>query len=158
MRFNHLGISFISGSHHSEPDLVDYSVSLAYAITWIASQRIITHMRGAYPTTALTRPIDLMECLEAGAEQTGVVITQMPSPPAGPPPWRISKETKRERGFNRDLTIGSQDDSVNTPRDCDIHVRIERSVVTDTKLEGGDPIERDVYASLESTWDQGYTV
>lgn len=101
-------------------------------------------------------PIDPVECLEARAEQPSVVMTQMPVVPAIPPDLRLS--TKRGRGFNRDQTILSQDDSVNTTNDCDIRVCIEQSVVLDTKVEDGDSVERDVYASQKSTWDRGYAV
>ena len=95
--------------------------------------------------------------LEARAEQTSLVMTQMPAPPAIPPALHFNK-IKREHGFKQDRTLGSQDDSVNTTNDCDIRVCIEQSVVLDTKVEDGDSVERDVYASQKSTWDRGYAV
>jgi hypothetical protein len=154
------GYLFISYRHHSKPDFVGCSVSLAYAVTWIMSQRIIVHLRGAYPITAQTRPIDPVWCLEAGAEQATVVVAQVPSLPGVPHTSRFSKETKQGRGFNGNRTIGSSEDSVNMPMpsDCDIHVHIERSVVMDVKPEGGSSIDRGIYASPKPPWEQGYSV
>ncbi|KAI0255504.1 hypothetical protein BJV78DRAFT_679309 [Lactifluus subvellereus] len=112
--------------------------SLGYAITWIMSQRVIIHSR-------------------ARAEQMPLVITQMPSPSAVPPALRFNK-TKREHGSDRDRTLGSQDDFVNTSDNCDIQVRVEKSIVMDTKLRGGESLERDVFVPAKSAWDRGYTV
>ena len=100
--------------------------------------------------------------LEVGAEPASVVITQMPLPPAIPSFLRF-KERKRdshdEHGFKEDRILGSQDDSVNTSSGCDIQVRVEQSVVVlDTKLEGGESLERDIYTSENSIWGRGYTV
>jgi hypothetical protein len=109
---------------------------------------------------AQTWPIDpvVTVYLEARAEQTSLVMTQMPAPPAIPPALHFNK-IKREHGFKQDRTLGSQDDSVNTPSDCGIQVRIEQSVVLDTELEGGgELLERGVYTSPKSAWDRGYTV
>jgi len=133
---NVMNIFFYRSTDHS---IQSSGVSLGYSITWIMSQRIIIHVR------------------EARAEQPSVVMTQMPVQPAVPSSLRFSKDAKGDRGLNQD-TILSQDDSVNTTNDCDIRVRIERSVALDAQMESGESIERNVYASQKSTWDREYAV
>ena len=102
-------------------------------------------LTGYVPDHAQNWPIDPVVSLEVRAEQTSVVIPQMPSPPAIPPALRF-----KEKGFKKDRTLGSQDDSVNTPNNCDIQVRIEQSVFLDTKPEDGESLERDIYTSAKS--------
>jgi len=125
---NIMNIFFYRSTNHS---IQSSGVSLGYAITWIMSQRIIVHLR------------------EVRAEQTSVIITQMPSPSAIPSTPRF-KGTKCEHGFKQDRSLGSQDDSVNTSGDCNIQVRIEQSVVLDTKLDSGESLERGIYTSAKS--------
>ena len=84
----------------------------------------------------------------------------MPNSPTTPRGLRYFKESKRVGELSGDRTLSSRDDTVITPNDCDLHVRIERSVVTDTKLESGDSLPGQIYAppdSEEGGWGRGYT-
>jgi hypothetical protein len=105
--------------------------------------------------------IDPVECLDTSrAKHTSAVIARPPSCSKISPPLLGSEErgsSGREQGFNRDQTIGSSYDSVNTARDCGLQVCIQESVFVDTKLEEGS-IERGSYTSLSSTCDMGDAV
>lgn len=95
--------------------------------------------------------------LEARAEQTSHVLTQISSPPAIPPSLCFNT-TKCEHGFDQDQMLRSQNGSVNTSNNCDIQVRVEQSVVMNTELEGGESLEREIYVSANSAWDRDYAV
>jgi hypothetical protein len=86
----------------------------------------------------------------------------MPNSSSTPRSLRYFKESKRVGDLSGDRTLGSsRDDTVITPNDLDLHVRIERSIVTDTKLESGESLEGQIYAppdSEESAWGRGYTI
>jgi hypothetical protein len=86
----------------------------------------------------------------------------MPNSPTTPRDLRYFKESKRAGELSGDRTLGSSgDDCVITPSDLDLHVRIERSLVTDTKLESGESLEGQIYAppdSEEGAWGRGYTL
>jgi hypothetical protein len=83
----------------------------------------------------------------------------MPNSPATP---RYFNESKHVGEFSGDRTlIPSREDTVITPNDFDLHVRIERSIVTDPKLESGDSLEGQIYAppdSEEGSFGRGYTI
>jgi len=56
-----------------------YSTSLGYAMTWIMSQRILLHPRGAYPPPLSSSLLDnLVEPVDAETERTSVVV-QLPT-------------------------------------------------------------------------------
>ncbi|KAI0246453.1 hypothetical protein BJV78DRAFT_1157900 [Lactifluus subvellereus] len=102
--------------------------SLGKALTWIMSQRILIHVRARPPSWHVMSPA------------------------------LLSEETKRERRFNQDQTIGSSYDSVDTAIDRGTQVCTHGSVFVETKLADEESIERGIYASPESTLDRGYAI
>jgi hypothetical protein len=86
----------------------------------------------------------------------------MPTSPNAPRNPRYFRESKRVDELSGERTLRpSRDDTVITPGDFDLHVRVERSIVTDTKLESRESLEGQIYApadSEEGGWDRGYTV
>jgi len=90
-------------------------VNLAYATTWIMSQRILIHVR------------------EARARQSTVIV----SPPSTNMPSIV--QMKLESCGDGSLTTNlTEKDTQNTPSEFDIEVRIDRSILRDTRLPHGE--------------------
>jgi len=85
--------------------------SFEYAVTWIMSQQIIIHLRNAR------------------ADRTSVFLAQLPSSRAVASALRFDKGTKTQTRIEQGDTPGPQDD-------FDLQVRIDRSIVVDTRAQG----------------------
>ena len=144
MPFNHLGISppFLCvrrGPHHMYP----YSVNLAYATTWIMSQRILIHVRGTYPDAQTKLNDDFMAPTESTRQST-VVVSAPSTMKISTPSERSEAQMKLESCVHGSLTTNLTDeDSHNPPSEFDIEVRIDRSILRDARQPHG---ERDLPA------------
>ncbi|KAN0142161.1 hypothetical protein V8E53_000623 [Lactarius tabidus] len=98
--------------------------SFEYAVTWIMSQQILIHLRNAR------------------ADRTSVFLAQIPSSRAVTSALRFDKGTRHQTKVEQVDTPELQDE-------FDLQVRIDRSIVVDTRAQekGDDPKEDD-------HWDQ----
>jgi len=135
-----------------------YSTSLGYVMTWIMSQRILLHPRGAYPPPLSSNLLDdLMVSVEADAKRTSVVVQLPMASPLSSSVGRMS--TIRSDGS---MKVDSQDQSHTLPHEpvTDIEVFIERSVITESKPTNGEPSNGVTYPAPRSVLDRdpGYHV
>ena len=128
---------------------------MAYAVTLIMSQRILLHVRGAYPSTTLRLADDLMGTIEVRAKQTEVIVS--PPPTFNTTGLRSDGQTKHEISVDGNMTTESlsPDESRKTPSEFDIEVHIERSIVRDARPTYGEAIGPDGYSHR---FTQGYHV
>jgi len=112
-------------------------VNLAYATTWIMSQRILLHVR------------------EARAHQTTVI--------ASPPPslntlsssgLRSESQVKREPMHGSLIAEMPDSQTQNPPSTFDVEVRIDRSIIRDARLAFREPNARDPQPIPRSVWDR----
>jgi hypothetical protein len=134
---------------------------MAYAVTWIMSQRILLHVRGAYPSTTLRLADDLLGTIEVRAKQTEVIVS--PPPTFNTTGLRSDGQTKHEISVDGNMTTESlsPDESRKTPSEFDIEVHIDRTVIRDARQPYvGQPADRDLYNTPRSVWEQspGYNV
>jgi len=112
LTLTNLGNIFLfRGTNHV---LQSTAASLEYSVTWIMSQQILIHIR------------------EARADRTSVFMTQLPSSRAVTSALRFAPpQTRVEQGD----TPGSQDTFGNKESEFDLQVRIDRSIVVDTRAQ-----------------------
>jgi hypothetical protein len=128
---------------------------MAYAVTWIMSQRILLHVRGAYPSTTLRPADDLIGTIEVRAKETEVIVS--PPPTFNTTGLRSDGQTKHEMTVDGNMTTESlsPDESRKPPSEFDIEVHIDRTVIRDARQPYVEhPTDRDLYNTPRSVWEQ----
>jgi len=104
-------------------------VNLAYATTWIMSQRILIHVREARP------------------QQTEVIVSPPPSFNTSSSAMRSERDLKYTARTDDSLATMLPDVSVNPPTEFDIEVHIDRSILKDSRPIYGDAVGPDGFTS-----------
>ena len=103
------------------------------------SQRILIHVRGAYPNAQTGLIDDLMTSTEARTRQsTAIASPPLESSRSMPSVIQMKLESCVDGSLTTNLT---EKDSHNPPSEFDIEVRIDRSIFRDTRPPRG---ERDL--------------
>jgi len=119
---NMANILLFRGTDHV---LQSTGASFEYAVTWIMSQQILIHIRNAR------------------ADRTSVFLAQLPSSRAISSALRFDKGTKHE-------TRAEQCDTPRPQDDFDLQVRIDKSIVVDTRVQE----KGDGHKEQDPFWDQ----
>lgn len=126
---------------------------MEYAVIWIMSQRILIHLRGAY-LTPLAGDMGLFTesgSAEARAQQTSAIVSsQIPRPS---PISAIPDQPSYRHGSDKSLVVDVGNNYDTALTDFNVEVRIDRTIIRDTKPDEESIVDRDLYAPQKSDWN-----